>query len=101
MKMLMQVEMPIEPFNTYVKEATAGQKLGRILEEIKPEATYFTSRNGSRGGLFVIDMEDASKLPSFAEPFFLQFNAEVSFIPFMSSEDLMRAGLDELGAKWS
>jgi hypothetical protein len=46
-------------------------------------------------------MESTSELPRFSEPFFLTFNAEVNFSPVMTPEDLGRAGLDELGKKWS
>jgi hypothetical protein len=44
---------------------------------------------------------DPSKVPSFAEPWFLQFNADVQFGIVMSPEELQRAGLDALGRKWA
>ena len=53
----------------------------KILGDIKPEAAYFTARDGKRGGTIVIDVADASNIPAIAEPFFLHFNASVSFIP--------------------
>jgi hypothetical protein len=40
-------------------------------------------------------------VPSFAEPFFLNFNADCRFRIVMSPEDLGRAGLEELGKKWA
>ena len=49
MRMLMHVQLPLEPFNTAVRDGTAGQKIQRILEAIKPEAVYFTEQNGRRG----------------------------------------------------
>jgi hypothetical protein len=36
----------------------------------------------------------------YAEPFFLQFNADVVFHPAMTPEDLKRGGLEALGKKW-
>jgi hypothetical protein len=45
-------------------------------------------------------MEDASRIPSLAEPFYLAFDADVRFHIVMSPEDLEKAGLDELGKKW-
>ena len=39
--MLLNVRIPHEQFNKAVKDGSAGQKLRRILEEIKPEAVYF------------------------------------------------------------
>ncbi|MDR3570019.1 MAG: hypothetical protein P4L43_18505 [Syntrophobacteraceae bacterium] len=46
-------------------------------------------------------MEDPSKVPSFSEPWFLAFHAEVEFRVVTTQEGLERAGLDEIGEKWS
>lgn len=46
MRMLMHVQLPIEPFNTAVRDGSVGQKMQRILEAIKPEAAYFCAQNG-------------------------------------------------------
>jgi hypothetical protein len=96
----MIVRMPHEPFNTALRDGSAGKKLMGILEELKPEAVYFTSLKGQRTGIIVVDMADSSKIPMYAEPFFLQFNADVVFHPAMTPEDLKRGGLEALGKKW-
>jgi len=101
MRMLLQVRIPHERFNAAVRDGTVGSKLKRILEETKPEAVYFTERDGQRGAVMIVDLADASKIPTFAEPWFLTFNADVEFQPVMTPEDLKRAGLDALGKKWS
>lgn len=100
MRMLIDLEMPLEPFNSRVKDGTAPKLLQSILAELKPEAAYFAARNGKRGGTIVVDLADASKIPAIAEPFFLHFNASVSFHPCMTPEDLGKAGLDDLGKKY-
>jgi hypothetical protein len=100
MRMLMKVKLPLEPFNTAVKDGTAGQKMQKILEAIKPEAAYFCEHDGHRGGILVVDMKEASEIPRLAEPWFLTFNAEVEFQVAMTPEDLAKAGLPELGKKW-
>jgi hypothetical protein len=100
MRMLVDVQLPVEPFNARVKDGTAGKILQSILAELKPEAAYFTARDGKRGGTIVLDVADASKIPSIAEPFFLHFNASVTLYPCMTPEDLGKAGLDELGKKY-
>jgi len=51
--------------------------------------------------LLVVDLPDASKIPALAEPWFLTFQADVEFRVAMTLEDLKKAGLDELGKKWS
>jgi len=101
MRMLLQVRIPHDRFNAAVRDGTAGSKLNRILEATNPEAVYFTERNGQRGAVMIVNLVDASQIPAFAEPWFLTFNADVEFQPVMSPEDLKRAGLDDLGKKWS
>ena len=101
MRMLLQVRIPHKEFNAAVSDGTAGPKLNRILEETKPQAVYFTEFNGQRGAIMIVDVAAPSKLPAFAEPWFLTFNADVEFHAVMTPEDLKRAGLDSLGKKWS
>jgi len=101
MKMLLTVEIPHEPFNSLVRSGKAGAITGRILETIKPEAAYFTEQDGTRCGIFVIDVQAPSDVPAFAEPFFLNFQANCKFRILMSPEDLQKAGLEALGKKWA
>ncbi len=100
MRMLMQVTIPHAPFNAAVKEGTAGAKLGKILDAIKPEATYFTEINGRRTAFVIVDLPDTTKIPSLAEPWFLTFEADVQFHPTMTPDDLKGAGLDGMGKRW-
>ena len=101
MRVLLHVKLPLEPFNTAVKDGTAGTKMRRILDELKPEAAYFTEFQGHRGGIMIINLDDPSRIPTFAETWFLTFNAECEFRIVMTPEDLAKAGLDELGKKWA
>lgn len=102
MKFLVQLTIPNEPFNTYVREGVAGAKIGRVMEETKPEAAYFTATpDGTRGGVLIYDMKDASEIPAKFEPWFLTFNAKINTTPTMTPEDLGKSGLDALGKKWS
>ncbi len=101
MKTLLSVTLPHQPLNAAVKDGTAGAKLNRILEATKPEAVYFTDRNGKRGAVLIVDLPDASKIPALVEPWMLLFEADIELQPVMMPEDLKQAGLDELGRKWS
>jgi len=99
--MLLNVTIPHDSFNAAVKDGTAGQKLGRILGELKPEAVYFTEQQGRRGAILIVDIADPSKIPAVCEPWFLSFNADVELRIVMSPEELQKAGLDEIGKKWA
>jgi hypothetical protein len=96
----MLLQFPIEPFNTAVKNGTVGAKMRQILDATKPEAAYFTERDGHRGGILVVNMDNASDIPRLAEPWFLTFHAEVELRIAMTPEDLAHADLDALGKKW-
>lgn len=101
MRMLMLVQLPNEPFNSAVKNGTAGAKIKQILDAIKPEHVWFSEREGKRGGIMVVNLDSPSDVPRLAEPWFLAFNAEVEFRIAMTPEDLGRAGLDALGKQWA
>ena len=100
MRMLMNVTFPTDDFNEAIRNGTVGPKLNRILEEIKPEAVYFTEQDGWRGAILIVNLDDPAQVPALAEPWFLTFNADVKFRIVMTPEDLKRAGLEELGKKW-
>ena len=101
MRMLLKVKFPPQEFNDLVKCGCVGEKIGAILDELKPEAAYFTEICGKRGVIMVVNVDDPAQVPKFAEPFFLNFNADVEFHVVMSPEDLKRSGLEELGKKWA
>ena len=87
MRMLMQVKLPLQPFNSYVQDGSIGEKMNQILQATKPESVYFTEFDGRRGAVMIIQMDSPSKVPMFAEPWFLLFNADVQFHIVMSPED--------------
>jgi len=57
--------------------------------------------DGQRGAIMMVNLEDPSKVPALAEPWFLTFNADVEICAVVTPEDLKRGGLDALGKKWS
>jgi len=98
--MMLNVSLPHEPFNTAVRNGSAGATIGKILEAIKPEAVYFTEYDGRRTALLIVNVNQASDVPSLAEPWFLKFQADCRLQIVMSPEDLQKAGLADLGKKW-
>ena len=101
MRILLNIHIPHLPFNAAVRDGTVGQKLGRIVDEIKPEAIYFTEQHGQRSAVMIVEISNPSKIPALAEPWFLTFNANVEFRVVMTPDDLKNAGLDEIGKKWA
>ena len=101
MRMMVDFDFPLEPFNTLVKNGTAGQVIEKVLGDIKPEAVYFAARDGKRGGTMIVDIADPSRVPSIAEPLFLSFNATVKINIVIGPEDLAKSGLDELGKRYA
>jgi hypothetical protein len=100
MKMIMHVTIPHEAFNAAVKDGSVEQKIARILDETKPEAVYFTNYEGHRGAIMIVDISEPSKVPFYAEPWFLVFNATVDFHIVMTPADIGQAGLGPIGKKW-
>lgn len=100
MRMMLTASIPNEPFNSLVRSGEANSVMKDILTELKPEAAYFVEEHGKRCAVLIIDVADQSRIPSFAEPFFLKFNAECRFRIAMVAEDLGKAGLEEIGKKW-
>jgi hypothetical protein len=93
MRMLLRVSIPVEAGNAAAKAGTLGSTVENILADLKPEAAYFfADDNGQRSGSIVFDMKDTSEIPAIAEPWFLAFNARVSFRPIMNPQDLAKAG---------
>jgi len=92
--------MPNEPFNSLIKKGTVGKILEKILGELKPEAAYFTLEGGERSALMVVNINKASDYVKYAEPFFLQFDAEIKYDIVMSPEELKNSGIEEIGKKY-
>ncbi|MBI1343565.1 MAG: panthothenate synthetase [Terrimonas sp.] len=101
MRYLMKLSMPVEPFNSYVKDGSIGARMGKIMEVTRPEAAYFTAEGGTRGGTLVVNIDQANQLPFLAEPWFIMFSAKVEFFPAMTPEDMGNSGLESLGKQWS
>ena len=100
MRMMLTASIPHEPFNSLVRAGTAGAIMQEIVGQLKPEAAYFVEDHGKRCAMLVVDIAEPSRLPFFAEPFFLKFNADCRFRIAMTAEDLGNANLGTLGQKW-
>lgn len=92
MRFLVKANISVEAGNAAARAGKLGSTIQSILSDLKPEAVYFTDDNGQRTAFIFLDIQDASQIPSIAEPWFLAFNAEIEFHPVMVPEDLAKAG---------
>ncbi|GAA4459815.1 hypothetical protein GCM10023170_059930 [Phytohabitans houttuyneae] len=95
MRVLMKAEFDTEAGNRAIKEGRLSQVLGATMEQLKPEAAYFTTINGHRGAFIVFDLNDPSDIPMLAEPLFVEMGAKIELLPVMNVDDV-QSGL----SKW-
>ncbi len=103
MRVMITFSINPEKGDRLIKEGRLGETMASILEDLQPEAAYFTDVEGTRGGVLVIDMEDASQIPAVTEPLLLGVGATVHLQPVMTPEDLRGAAgeaLQRMGQKY-
>ena len=103
MRILITFTIDPEKGHQLIKEGRIGQTMGSLLEDLQPEAAYFTDVEGTRGGFLVVNMEDASQIPAMTEPLLLGLGATVHMQPVMTPEDLQGAAgeaLEQMGQKY-
>lgn len=94
MRMLMRIEIPTAAGNAAFKKGTFVQAMQEVLGKVQPEAAYFTTVNGCRGGYIVFNLDDVTKIPSIAEPLFQAMDAKLEFTPCFTPQELEQAGPD-------
>ncbi|MFF4587931.1 hypothetical protein [Streptomyces sp. NPDC001388] len=96
MRMLLKASMNTEKANELIRNGTLGKLIEESMEQIKPEAAYFTAEGGRRTAFLFFDLKDPSDLPVISEPFFLELCADLTYTPAMNREDVQK-GLSRLG----
>jgi Domain of unknown function (DUF3303) len=96
MRVMARISMPVEPANQAIKDGKLGALMQQAADRWHPEALYFTTFDGRRTAYMVFNMSDPSDIPPFAEPFFMDLQAEVELAPVMDGADLQK-GLSQLG----
>ena len=95
MKFIVEASLPHEPFNTYVRDGVAGDRIREVLQALQPEVVYFTDSGVGRGILMIIDIADMSQAPHVTEPLMLAFNATVHYRLAITPDELASAGLEK------
>jgi hypothetical protein len=96
MRVMARITVPVEAGNQAIKDGSLGATMQRAAQRWQPESMYFTTFDGQRAAYMVFDLPDASDIPSFAEPFFSEIDANVEITPAMDAADLQK-GLAQLG----
>ncbi|WP_436776122.1 hypothetical protein [Yinghuangia sp. YIM S09857] len=89
MRVLLTGRMDNDAANEAIANGTMPKLLQSLVEQIKPEAAYFTTTNGQRTCFFVFDMQDSSQMPSIGEKLFSN-GMSVAIRPVMNLEDLQK-----------
>ncbi len=96
MRTAMRVSIPVDAGNRSIQEGRMESALEKVLQSLKPEATYFYPDEQGRRNMFIVfDLKDPSDLPAISEPFFMELEAEVYMAPCMNKEDL-KTGLSKM-----
>ena len=90
MRFMLTFRVPPEEGNAAMKEGSFMSAFQSVVEELQPEAAYFTPIEGARGGHLIINMDDASQIPAITEPLFLGMGATVQIAPVFTPDDMPR-----------
>ncbi|MDX2938976.1 DUF3303 family protein [Streptomyces ipomoeae] len=89
MRMMLKARMDTQMSNQVTAGGAMPKSVKSVIEQLKPEAAYFTPEGG-RTMFLVFDMQDSSQLPAIADPLFQEMGAEVTFEPVMNFDELQR-----------
>ena len=90
MRFLILVKVPTTAGNELMKDATGVKTIEDYLNQLKPEAVYFTELFGDRVFVLVADLPSPDVIPKVAEPMF-KLGFRVEFHVAMKLEDLKKA----------
>jgi hypothetical protein len=97
MRVMLKFTLPVEKGNEAFRDGTLAKTVESIMNTLKPEAAYFGSFDGKRGGMIFFNLSKPSQIVEVVEPFFLNLNAETEIVPVMNPDDL-REGLSNAAA---
>jgi hypothetical protein len=93
LRFMIAYRIPVEEGNEVAKAGSLHSTIHSRMEELKPEAAYFSGIEGGRGAYIVVNMDDASQIASIVEPLLLGLGAAIQIHPVMIPEELGQATL--------
>jgi fatty acid-binding protein DegV len=93
MRFMITCRIPVEEGKELARAGSLHSTIHSIMEELKPEAAYFSDIEGGRSGYIVVNMDDASEIAARVEPLLLRLGATIQIHPVMTPEELGQATL--------
>ena len=90
MRVMVKFNFPTQGGNDALKAGKIGIVLPRIMEDLKPEAAYFYSEKGQRGGHFIVNMTDSSQVLEIGERLWFGLGGDVEMVPVMNADDIQK-----------
>ena len=90
MRMMIRYSFPVDAGNAAIRNGKLETVFRQLMDDLKPEAAYFHAVDGDRGGTFVVNMQDSSKIADTAERLFFGLNAKIELVPVMALDDLQK-----------
>jgi hypothetical protein len=91
MRFMITCRIPVEKGNESAEAASLHSTIHSIMEELKPEAAYFSEIEGARSAYIVVNMDDASQISTIAQTLFLGLGAAIQVHRVMTPEELAQA----------
>jgi hypothetical protein len=98
MRFIIRAQLPTEVGNRMMENSNSLQDLEAYIKNVNAENAYFFEANGDRTMVFIVNMERADQMATFAEPLFT-LGAKVEFHPVMVLEDLKKINEGRLVTK--
>lgn len=90
MRLMLKFTIPVERGNAAAKDGSLGRAVDALIEQVAPEAAYFTLDQGKRSGFVIFSETDPSQLTKINEPLFAALDAEIEISPVLTLGDLRR-----------
>jgi hypothetical protein len=94
MRFFCKIVIPAASGNTAIKTGRLMPQIQKVIGDLKPEAVYFGLMAGQRTMFMVVDLPSADKMPWTFEPFWLDWNADISITPVFTRAEMEKAGKD-------
>ena len=88
MRLLMEVLIPVGRGNKAVVDGSMSKAIDDFMASAKPEAAYFSLREGKRAAIFVFEETQQDKLMAHNEALFAALDAEITIVPTLSHAEL-------------